>query len=431
MKKNYILLLIIYFILIIPAVLLPQIQENYKALYDRGEYSQALSEVLKDLNEIYSKRVDDKRIPSGYISLQNLNEDIDLVSLFRNRKAEGFFIEDNPELSELHLYAGRISVKVGKRRDALNHYIQSLRFREIEYKRDDVVYYEMAEVFKSYNSPEFFRAYTDALEQAYTLNSDNYSYSYELGMALSSTSEIKKALYHLERYVENTSAPPAETLLKIASLYNSSGKYIEAEKYYNRYLMEVPDNGEIHFALGYLAYAKTGNYILAESSFQAALQYIDENDIYRRSKSYEYSGDMAFSNLKYDKALLMYESVIDYQNRVLGSIDAAGNELERIKKEVNGLKQELIRDKNFEKYEEYEILLDSQGEKESDLEDLKNSFARLNPGKVRWNIAEINEKKDKNETAINYYRECIKYDYQSNRARERIEKLQLKIKRGY
>ena len=431
MKKNYIFLLIILFIITVPAVLLPQIQENYKALYDRGEFSQALTEVLKDLNEIYSGRVDGKRIPSGYISLQNLNEDIDLVSLFRNRKAEGFFIEDNPEISELHLYAGRISVKVGKRRDALNHYIQCLRFREIEYKRDDAVFFEMAEVFKSYNSAEFFRAYTDALEQAYTLNSDNYSYSYELGMALSSTSDIKKALYHLERYVENTSAAPAETLLKIASLYNSSGRYIEAEKNYNRYLMEVPDNGEIHFALGYLAYSKTGNYILAESSFQAALQYIDENDIYRRSKSYEYSGDMAFSNLKYDKALLMYGSVIDYQNRVLDSIDAARNELERIKKEVNELKQELIRDKNFEKYEEYEILLDSQGEKERDLEDLENSFARLNPGKVRWNIAEINEKKDNNETAINYYRECIKYDYQSNRARERIEKLQLKIKRGY
>jgi tetratricopeptide (TPR) repeat protein len=430
MKKNYILLLI-YVILITPAVLFPQVQDNYKTLYDRGEFSQALAEVLKNLNEIYSKRVDDKRIPSGYISLQNLNEDIDLVSLFRNRKAEGFFIENNPELSGLHLYAARINGKLGKRRDALNHYIQSLRFREIEYRRDDAIFHEIAEIFKSYDGPEFFRAYTDALEQAYTLNSDNYIYSYELGTALSSTREIKKALYHLERYVENTSGAPAEILLKIASLYNVSGKYIEAEKNYNRYLMEVPDNGEIHFALGYLAYSKTGNYILADSSFQAALQYINENDIYRRSKSYEYSGDMALSNLKYDKALLMYLSVIEYQNRVLDNIDKTRNELERIKNDVNLLKQELIRDKNFEKYEEYEILLDSQGEKERDLENLENSFARLNPGKVRWNIAVINEKKDNNETAINYFRECIKYDYQSNRARERIEKLQLKIKRGY
>jgi len=428
---KFIELLLILYILIIPAGLFPQVQGNYQSLYESGEFSQALTAVTKELNEIYSKRVDGKRIPSGYISLQNSGDDIDLVSLFRNRKATGFFIENNPELSGLHLYAARINGKLGKRRDALNHYIQSLRFREIEYKRDDIIFYEMAEVFKSYNSSEFFQAYTDALEQAYTLNSSNYNYSYELGMALSSTREIKKSLYHLERYVENASGASAEALLKIASLYNTSGKYIEAEKNYNRYLMEVPDNGEIHFALGYLAYSRTGNYILAESSFQAALQYIDENDINRRSRIYEYSGDMALSNLKYDKALLMYNSAIEYQNRVLDRIDTAKAELERIKNEVNGLKQELIRDKNFERYEEYEILLDSQGEKERYLENLENSFKRLNPGKVHWNMAEINEKKYNNEAAINYYRECIKYDYRSNKARDRIEKLQLKIKRGY
>jgi tetratricopeptide (TPR) repeat protein len=430
MIKKYRLLLL-FCVYIYPSALFPQVQNDFKALYESGEFNQALAAVEENLNEIYSKRVADKRIPSGYISLQSSGDDVDLVDLFRNRKAEGFFIENNPELSGLHLYAARINGKLGKRRDALNHYIQSLRFREIEYKRDDAIFYEISEIFKSYDSPEFFRAYTDALEQAYTLNSDNYNYSLELGTALSSTREIKKALYHLERYVENTSDAPADILLKIASLYNASGNYIEAEKNYNRYLMEVPDNGAIHFALGYLAYSKTGNYILAESSFQAALQYTDENDIYRRSKSYEYSGDMAFSNLKYDKALLMYESVIEYQNKVLDSMDKTRNELGKIKNDVNLLKQELIRDKNFEKYEEYEILLDSQGEKERDLENLENSFARLNPGKVRWNIAVINEKKDKNNTAINYYRECIKYDYQSNRARERIEKLQLKIKRGY
>lgn len=429
MRNFFIILLIVF--TIIPSFIFSQDQGNYQVLYERGEYNEALAVVLENLNQIYSKRVDDKRIPSGYISIQNPDQDTDLIALFRNRKAEGFFIENNSELSELHLYAARISGKLGKRKDALNNYIQSLRFREIEYKRDDIIFSEIAGIFKSYDSPEYFRAYTDALEQAYTLNQDNYQYSYELGIALSSTREIKKSIYHLERYVENTPGAPADTILKIASLYNASGKYIEAEKNYNRYLMEVPDNGEIHFALGYLAYSRTGNYILADSSFQAALRYIDENDIYRRSKSYEYLGDMALSNLKYDKALLMYGSTIDYQNKVLASIETAKVELEKIRNDVNLLKQELIRDRNFERYEEYEILLDSQGEKEGELENLENSFKRLNPGRVRWNMAEINQKKDNNETAINFYRECINHNYRSNEARELIEKLQLKIKRGY
>lgn len=424
-------LALIFFIMLSPSILFSQERENYQTLYEKGEYSNALSAAIEKINEHYSKRVDDTRVPSGYISLRNTGEDVDLIALFKNRKERGFFIENNPELSELHLYAGRSSSKLNKRRDALNHYIQSLRFREIEYKRDDLIFYEIAEVLKSYNSPEFFRGYTDALEQAYSLNIENYNYSYELGMALSSTREVKKAIFHLERYVKNTPEAPAEAVLKIASLHDSSGKYIEAEKNYNRYLMEVPDNGEIHFALGYLAYARTGNYILAESSFMAALKYIDENDIYRRSKCYEYMGDMAYSNLKYEKASLMYRSTIEYQNMVLGSIDGAKRDLDTIKAEINVLKQDLIRNKDFEKYEEYEIVQESQGEKEKELENLENSFNRLNPGKVRWNLAEINEKLDKNEAAINYYRECIKFDYKSRKARTRIEKLQLKIKRGY
>lgn len=355
-------LALIFFIMLSPSILFSQERENYQTLYEKGEYSNALSAAIEKINEHYSKRVDDTRVPSGYISLRNTGEDVDLIALFKNRKERGFFIENNPELSELHLYAGRSSSKLNKRRDALNHYIQSLRFREIEYKRDDLIFYEIAEVLKSYNSPEFFRGYTDALEQAYSLNIENYNYSYELGMALSSTREVKKAIFHLERYVKNTPEAPAEAVLKIASLHDSSGKYIEAEKNYNRYLMEVPDNGEIHFALGYLAYARTGNYILAESSFMAALKYIDENDIYRRSKCYEYMGDMAYSNLKYEKASLMYRSTIEYQNMVLGSIDGAKRDLDTIKAEINVLKQDLIRNKDFEKYEEYEIVQESQGE---------------------------------------------------------------------
>jgi tetratricopeptide (TPR) repeat protein len=424
-----VLLIIVFALSLYPGF--SQAPGDYAALYDRGEYRGALDNVLLRLNEIYSNRVEGKRIPSGYVSLRNTGEDVDLVALFRNRKAEGFFIENNPELSQLHLYAARSSTRLMLRRDALNHYIQALRFRELEFSRDDVIYHEIAGIFKSYNRPEYFRGYTDALEQAYTLNTGNYTYSYELGMALSSTREVKKSIFHLERYVENTPGATPEAFLQIASLYDSSGKYIEAEKYYNSYLREVPENGAIHFALGYLAYARTGNYILAESSLQAALTYLDEKDIYRRSKSYEYMGDMAMSGLKYRKALLMYRSTIEYQNDVLGRIDSLGESVKEAKRAVDDLKRDLIQNKDFEKYEEYEIMMERLGEVEREMEILKNSFSRLNPGKVRWNVAEIYEKTEEKQSAIEYYRESIKYNYRSSEARDRILKLQLKIKRGY
>jgi len=409
-----------------------QTVEDYKTLYQNNEYQKSYDIIISKLNEIYSKKVENKRIPAGYIALSNVGEDVNLLTLFRNRKEKGFFIEENNELAELHFYAGKCSVKLNKKKDGLNHYVQSLRFRKLEPSRDDILFYEIAQIFKTYREPAFFKGYIDALEQAYTLNQSNYQYSYEIGNALFVTKEKKKAIFHLKRYLENTDEEiKPDVYLKLGNLYESIEKYLETEKYYNEYLRLKPEDAETLFALGYISYYRTGNYVLAESSLQRALKILKEGDIYRRSKSYEYLGDMAYNNLKFDKALLLYNECINYQSKITETIITKKKEREEINIKVNKFKEDLINNKEFEKYEDYEIVLDQRNKIDKDLETLQLEFNKLQPGKLRWVMAVSNEKIEKYDEAIKYYREAIKYDYNSNNARSLIVKLQLKIKRGY
>ncbi|PKL18053.1 MAG: hypothetical protein CVV49_07925 [Spirochaetae bacterium HGW-Spirochaetae-5] len=420
------------FIIALVSAIYAQAEGDYAALYNSKEYDKSYNIILLKLNEIYRKRVEDRKIPAGYIALSNVGEDSDLITLFRQRKEKGFFIEDNPELSELHFYAGRCAAKLDKKKDSLNHYVQALRFRKLEQTRDDVIYYEISGIFKTYNEPVYFKGYIDALEQAYSLNPSNYLYSYEIGDALSVTKEKKKSIFHLKRYIENTDDEvKPEVYLKLGGLYESIGKYLDTEKYYNEYLRRKPEDGEILFALGYISYSKTGNYILAESSLQRVLKILKESDIYRRSKSYEYLGDMAYNNLKYDKALIFYNECINFQSKILELISGKNNERKNLTLEINKLKEALINNKEFEKYEDYEILIDDRNKIDKELEILQLEFNKLHPGRIRWFMAVSYEKIGKYNEAIAYYRESIRYNYNSNSAREMIVKLQLKIKRGY
>ena len=83
--------------------------------------------------EIYDARSGDRLTPSEYSVMKNLESGKSLLrKAYRERKPGGFFIESNPELSSLHIYAARSYHKLGKYDFALNHYTQALRFRVIE-----------------------------------------------------------------------------------------------------------------------------------------------------------------------------------------------------------------------------------------------------------------------------------------------------------
>lgn len=406
--------------------------DDFKTAYNSRNYAKSLELINVKLNEYYLKKVEDRRIPEQMISILNVGEKTDLIELFRKRKEKGFLIEDNAEMSELHLYAARSLSALNKKRDALNNYIQSLRFSKYEDMKDDIVYYEISGIFKTMDGGIYFKGYIDSLEQAYIFNKNNYMYSRELGLALFRTEDKKKAAYHLERFVkESGETPDPDIYLKLASLYESIKKYMEAEKNYNEYLRYKPEDGGVHYSLGYLAYFHTGNYTLAESSFKAALRLLREDDLYRRSKSLEYLADMSYSNLKYTRSIELYQNGIEYQKMIQERIEQKKKELASINQKINEMKSEVIYKLDFNNFEEFEMLQDDQGKVETEIDNLKYQFKNMNPGKIRWNLAEIYTKTAKYEEAIRYYREAVYFNYNANLSRDMITKLQLKIRRGY
>ncbi len=405
---------------------------NFKEAYNSGNYTKSLELINVQLTDYYLKKVEDRRIPEQMISILNVGEKTDLIELFRKRKEKGFLIEDNPEMSELHLYAARSLSALNKKRDALNNYIQSLRFSKYEDMKDDIVYYEISGIFKTMDGGIYFKGYVDALEQAYIFNKNNYDYSRELGLALFRTEEKKKAAYHLERYIKLSGENPDPELFRtLASLYESTQKYMKAENYYNEYLRYKPEEGTVHYALGYLAYFHTGNYTLAESSFDAALKLLHEDDLYRRSKSLEYLADMSYSNLKYKRSIELYQNGIKYQDMIQQRIELKKKELADINQKINEMKRDVIYKQDFNNFEEFEMMRDDQGKIETEIDNLKYQFRNMNPGKIRWNIAEIYKKTGQYEDAIRYYREAVHFNYNANLSRDMITKLQLKIRRGY
>ncbi|HNW30975.1 MAG TPA: tetratricopeptide repeat protein, partial [Spirochaetota bacterium] len=368
-------------------------------------------------------------IPTGFITMKDVSKDVDLKMLFRNRKAEPFLIEDKPDISILHLYAARNYFKLTNYDYSLNHYIQCLRFKKVEEKKDDIIYYEIAQVFKKGN---YINAYVNFLETASSLNMDNYSYSLELGRALYRTEMKKRAIYHLERYLSGTDEPfSSELYLMLGNLYEDIGKYLETEKYYIKYLEKKPDDGNIHFALGHIAFLRTGNYPLALTSLERALALLPEKEIFKKSKTYEYKADIALQELEFENAVRFYTETIKYQKRIDDEIKGKKIEISGLNEKIRNLKSNLLKVENFEQYEEYENLMDEKGKKEAELRQIENEYNKLNAGKVRWNIAYSLERLEKLNEAIAYYRDAISFDFNSNQARKKIINLELKIKRGY
>ncbi|OHD65176.1 MAG: hypothetical protein A2176_02770 [Spirochaetes bacterium RBG_13_51_14] len=406
-----------------------QESEEYLNLYNSGSYTKCLEVINKKLDDFYSTRVEHKRVPARFITMREASKEDDLKMMFRNRKAEHFLIEDNPRVSALHWYAARCYFKMSKDDHSLNHYIQALRYKKVEEKKDDLIYYEISQVFKRGGH---FNAFINTLETASSLNPGNYSYSLELGRALYRTGMKKRAMYHLQRYINGTDEPMSpELYLMLGNLYEDIAKYLETEKYYIQYLEKKPDDGYIQFALGYIAYLRTGNYPLAIKSLDKALKLLPEKEIFRISKTYEYKADIALQELDFESAVRFYSETIKYQNAIAEEIKKKESEITDMKSKILGLKSALIREENFEQYEEYENLMDKKGKRETELLQFQNEYNKLNAGKVRWNIAYSLERMEKLHDAIKYYRDAISFDYNANQARKKIINLELKIKRGY
>ena len=405
-------------------------QGDYIQLYNRGEFRASYDSVRANLAQVYEKRNEDTRVPTDFISSKKLESAVRINDLFRNRIVKAFFIEDNSQLFTSHLYAARCCYRLDEFDASLNHYAQALRFKKLEFEKDDTVFYEMAKVFEKINNAP---AYVRMLEAAYSMNAANYEYSREIALALYRTPEKKKAIYHLTRYLDSRGDDVDDPglYLMLGNLYEDINRYLDTVHCYKKYCALKPEDGFARFALGYLSFSKTGDYALAEENLNAALSLLPEEDVFRRSKAYEYRADMAMSNLEFPFAVSLYLETIRFQDAVKNQINKKKEDVAGLKGAISDVKQSLIKNPDYATFNEYEYLQEEKGRHEYQLREVRYQYDKLNAGRVRWNLAACYEKLESFDDAIRYYREAIAFNYNAGGARDRIVKLQLKIKRGY
>ncbi|MBN1501321.1 MAG: hypothetical protein JW982_14270 [Spirochaetes bacterium] len=434
MKTNILLLLLILFSVSADISAQTQAPDFNKAeienLTAAGKTDEALQKTNEILTRYYSENVVSDRLPNDFITIGSVEEAIDLNRMFRNRKNNLFFIKEDENLFFLHFTAAKCYLEMKDTNRALNNFYMALRYQKIEKKKSDIVFYEIARTFLGRGD---MKAYYDCLETAYTLNPDNSEYSLELGKALYRTVFVKKSIFHLERYLESVTekTDDLELYIMLAGLNEQIGRYLDTLKYYRLYLEQKSDDSFIWFAYGCVAYRNTGNFEIALESFSKAIESLPAEEIYKRSKSYEYTGDIFLKNLKFDQAVSAYESTKQFQDSIREKVNEKYTEINTIETEINKLKISLLKEKNFVTYNEYEFQLTERDRLQRELEELNYEFSRLNAGKITYNTAFCYEKLESYEKSIENYRICIEYDYKSNECRNRIIKLQLKIKRGY
>ncbi len=399
-------------------------------LVNSGKYDEALVKSNEALNVYYSENVVTDRLPNDFITIGSVEEAIDLNKMFRDRKNSVYLIREDEDLYFLHYSAGICYQENNDTNRALNNFYQALRYHKIENKKTDKIFYEIARTFLANKD---MKAYYDSLETAYTLNTENEAYSLELGKALYRTVQVKKSIYHLERYLAAVSGKTddLQIYIMLANQHEEIGRYLDTLKYYQNYLEKKSDDPYVWYAYGCVAYHNTGNYEIALESFRRALQSLPREEIYKRSKSYEYTGDIQLKNLKFQNAISAYGETIQYQNEIKNRLNSKIAEMNALEKEINRLKISLLKDKDYITYNEYQFQLTERDRMQREREELNYEFSRLNSGKITYNTAYCYEKVEALDKAIDNYRMCIEYDYKSNECRSRIIKLQLKIKRGY
>jgi len=405
-------------------------ERSYKDLMDAGEYEKAQEKIFAKLKEINSKNTKNKRIPSNFISFVSIEQEIDINSLFNERTVENFLIEDNPELHQLHLDAALVNYQLKEYKRAASYLHQSLRYKPIEFKKDDNLFSLMSQIYLNMDN---ITAYRNSLELAFKLNPAISKYSKDLGLSYYESSQKKKAIYYLVNYVkmESYEIEDKKIFVKIANLNADINRNLEAQKYYLLYLEKSGDDYDIYYVVGNLAFNETGNLDLAQTCYMQVVQNMKDEESLKKSKSMEHLGDIAFKKMYYNAALEWYLQSIELEKGYRDNLENKRTEIKDYEEKINNLKIELLKSNNYVQYNEYQFLRQELARLKREEIQLNYELRKHASGKRRWKTAIVYEKTEQLNKAIDYYRESIKLDYKSNEARERIEKIQLKINRGY
>jgi len=404
--------------------------EDYTQLMKDGYYIDALKSIDKQIDEYTSTHVADKEVPANFISFTALEEKQNINALFQKREIPVNFTEENPQMRRLHFDAGVCHEKSGNYLEALGHYNQTFLFKRIVPEEDAEVFYRISQVYQTMGHDS---ARLNELEIAHYLKPDEAVYIKELADGYYTRKEIKISIFYYEKYIDNMgdSLDDQTVYIKLANLNTNLEKYLETEKYYLLYLKKNPDDLDVQYALGTLAYRNTGHFDLALENFSRIKKGSKDLAQDKLAKINELAGDIFFKREKYNRAVEAYLAAIDIETAYRQKVEEKRSEIQKLEQQINERKAELLKKNDYVKYEEYQDMLQDKTRLSYDLMMMEYELRKYNPGKLRWQIAESYERMKDYEKSLDFYRKSIAENYRQNNARDRMTKIQLLLQRGY
>ncbi|HOF14502.1 MAG TPA: hypothetical protein PLN01_09290 [Spirochaetota bacterium] len=112
-------------------------------------------------------------------------------------------------------------------------------------------------------------------------------------------------------------------------------------------------------------------------------------------------------------------------------IDEKKANINTINDKINVIKSTLLANKDIALYPQYQTLMDELGNNELELRQLEHEYSKLNAGLLSFKIAVAHENMMQFAQAIEWYNKTIEYGIKIRESSKKIEKLQLKISRGF
>ncbi len=414
-------------------------KEDIKVLMDGKKWKQADSLLTEKIRDIFATRMKNRVVPSEVLEIAiqkaEKKEKQKIIRKPIRYYSELNFIEENPDLFYLYINLALCKINLRDYPSAIRNFREAKRFKQISVKEKKsyaFLDYQIAIAHKALNQVDGFY---EAMEQALKADPINPNYLMELGQSYGLWHH-ERAIQYLEKYLRTAKPDTSDdakkqkmgTLyLNLSGLYEKKKRYLDTGRHYRSYLDLFPENGNIHYALGYIEHSKLGNDDAGLFHYEKALQYLPKEEYKLRFRIHAYAGEIFSRNGQYQKAIFHFQNTKPFYEHIDKDAQNIYQKIDKIKTDMEKVKLEILRQNDLKSQQilaSYQAQLDEEKKRMESAQNLKLGY---NIGKIEWNIAISTEKNGDLKGSLEAYRKAFAAGYQRQQALEKIKELEKKL----
>jgi tetratricopeptide (TPR) repeat protein len=365
-------------------------------------------------------------------------EDKEKKAIIRKREryqADIDLIEDNPDIFYLHLNLAYCKLNLSKYLEAIANFREARRYIIILPDKKREYAFIDHQIAISYRKLNRVDAYHEAMERAIKSDPDNPQYLKDLGLSYQ-FQQTEMSIFYLEKYLRlkpdqeklNFTDKRENIYLILGGLYEKKERYLDTLKYYQKYLREMPGDGNIHFAAAFLAHKKTGNSAIALQHYQKALENLKPDEYKIKFQIQNLVGEIFYAEGEYHKAIQSFYDSRPHYQKIEEEVLNIHQKIDSIKEKMNQVKLDILRKhsrKAQDILERYSIELAGEKNREEKASQLREEYKMA---KIEWQIAQSFERLGDLEKSVIHYRRAMGKGYNQTTLNLHIQKLERILK---